>query len=80
MSHPPILEDEELMLLLYEIKQVYGDINIDCLKKAHKDDPFKFPSYKTFERRFGGVKQIWSDEFKELMQDVIKTHNGGANE
>jgi hypothetical protein len=51
-------EEEDLIALLLEIDQHYGDITIATLKQAHLDLPDKFPNYKTFERRLGGIKKI----------------------
>ena len=52
------LDEEDLVSLLKEIKNKYGNISIKSLKQAHIDNPSKYPSYKTFERKLGGVKNI----------------------
>ena len=50
--------DEELKEKLKQISSKYGSLSVDSLKKASKEDPKNFPSYKMFERRFGGIKNI----------------------
>ena len=50
--------DEQLKGILQLISVKYGSISVDSLKKASKDKPTDFPSYKMFERRFGGIKNI----------------------
>ncbi len=52
------IEDEELIELLKAINVTYGSITIETLKKAHSQNPELYPSYKMFERRFGGIKAI----------------------
>jgi len=50
--------DEQLKEKLRKISEVYGSVSVESLKKASKEDPKTFPSYKMFERRFGGIKSI----------------------
>lgn len=50
--------EEDLIAMLVEIDAKYGDLTIEFLKQAHIESPDKFPTYKTFERRFGGIKKI----------------------
>lgn len=54
---------ERLKVLLYEIKIKYGVLSLETLKKAHESEPFRFPSYKTFERKLGNIRQIQSERF-----------------
>ncbi len=49
---------EKLKNLLKEINTVYGGVSIENLKKANVEHPEKFPSYKTYERKLGGIKNI----------------------
>jgi predicted transcriptional regulator len=58
MGRRETYEDEMLVAMLIEIDEKYGDLSIEILKKAHKESPDKFPTYKTFERRLGGIKKI----------------------
>ena len=58
MGRRETFEEEELIAMLKAIDEKYGDITIGTLKQAHKEDPNKFPAYKTFERRLGGIKKI----------------------
>jgi len=51
-------QEEDLVAMLKEIDKKYGDLTIGTLKQAHLEDPEKFPTYKTFERRLGGIKKI----------------------
>ncbi len=51
-------EEEDLIVMLTEIDTRYGDLTIETLKRAHIEFPDKFPTYKTFERRLGGIKKI----------------------
>lgn len=51
-------DENKLKTLVKEIKQIYGDMSIVVLKKASEEHPEKYPSYKTFERKLGGIKNI----------------------
>jgi len=53
-------EYDELKLkkLIKEIEQLYGILSIETLRKASSEYPEKYPSYKTFERKLGGIKNI----------------------
>jgi hypothetical protein len=51
-------EEEQLLVMLAEIDVKYGDLTVEILKQAHRESPEKFPAYKTFERRLGGIKKI----------------------
>ena len=53
-------EYDELKLksLVKEIQQLYGSVSIDTMKRASTEHPEKYPSYKTFERKLGGIKNI----------------------
>ena len=67
MGRKEIYEERDLVILLAEIDVKYGDLTIDILKQAHREAPDRFPSYKTFERRLGGIKKIryMKEFFKE---------------
>lgn len=53
-------EYDELKLKNFakEIRQEYGVMSLEVLKKASIEHPEKYPSYKTFERKLGGIKNI----------------------
>lgn len=51
-------EEMKLRQFVKEIQQIYGVLSIETLKKASLDYPEKYPSYKTFERKLGGIKNI----------------------
>jgi hypothetical protein len=65
MGRPKTYTDEELIALLANIHIKYGYIGVDTMQKAYADAPFEFPSYKMFERRLGGMKNIGSAEFRK---------------
>jgi hypothetical protein len=50
--------DEQLKEKLNSIVVKYGSLSVESLKKASEEDAEQFPSYKMFERRFGGIKTI----------------------
>ena len=56
-------EVEKLKVLLIEIKNKYGVLSLETLKKAHENEPFRFPSYKTFERKLGNISRIKDENF-----------------
>ena len=51
-------EEAKLKVLIGEIKQKYGVLSLETLKKAHESEPLRFPSYKTFERKLGNISII----------------------
>jgi hypothetical protein len=63
MARPAAYQDEDLMILLYEINKRYGYVSVETMQMAHEDDPYRYPSYKMFERRFGGVRKMVTKEF-----------------
>jgi len=54
-------ETTKLKSLVKEIQQSYGVLSLKTLQQANTDNPEKYPSYKTFERRLGGMKNIKKD-------------------
>ena len=51
-------DELKLKIIVKEIEKLYGEISLEILKKASKEHPEKYPSYKTFERKLGGIKNI----------------------
>lgn len=58
MSRHEDFDENKLKSLIKEIRQLYGSLSIEVLNRAFKEHPNKFPSYKTFERKLGGIKNI----------------------
>ncbi len=58
MSRHEDFDENKLKGLIKEIRQLYGVLSIETLKRASEEHPNKFPSYKTFERKLGGIKNI----------------------
>ena len=58
MGRHETFEIESLRVSLVEIKTKYGEISVQTIKKAHLNEPFRFPSYKTFQRRMGNIDKI----------------------
>ncbi len=71
MGRPRNYENEELIELLAHIENEYGFIDIANMKKAHQDDPYRFPSYKMFERRFGGMIVISHPDFRMKLKPYL---------
>lgn len=51
-------EESKLKAIVKEIQQNYGVLSIETMKRANQENPGKYPSYKTFERKLGGIKNI----------------------
>lgn len=62
MSRYEEYDELKLKSLIKDIKQFYGVLSFETLKKASKEHPEKYPSYKTFERKLGGIKNIKKNE------------------
>jgi hypothetical protein len=75
-GRPQINEDDELLILLYEIKKKYRKITIETMSVAHETEPFRYPSYKTFLRRFGSLKVIKSEDMLNKIKKIGKLYGG----
>ncbi len=58
MSRHEEYDELKLKNLIKEIAQLYGGMSVAILKRASTEHPEKYPSYKTFERKLGGIKNI----------------------
>lgn len=58
MSRYEEYDELKMKQLVKEIRQLYNGLSLEILKKASVEHPEKYPSYKTFERKLGGIKNI----------------------
>jgi hypothetical protein len=58
MGRHETFETRQLEVLLGEIKEKYGVLSLETLKRANLEDPQRIPSYKTFIRKLGGIRTL----------------------
>jgi hypothetical protein len=76
MARPKRFTDEELLDILATVEVKFGYIDVAMVEKAHAENPFEFPSEKTFKRRLGGMRTFNTPEFRERLQPHIDKLKG----
>ena len=51
-------DENKMKAFIKEIQQIYGSLSVEVINRANAENPRKYPSYKTFERKLGGIKNI----------------------
>lgn len=76
MARPRRFTDEELLDILATIEIKHGWLAVDTIEKAHAENPFEFPSEKTFKRRLGGLRTFNTPDFRDRLQPHLDKLKG----
>jgi len=58
MSRHEDYDEKKLKELVKEIQQRYVVLSVDTFNRANTENPERFPVFKTFQRKLGGIKDI----------------------
>jgi hypothetical protein len=61
MSRHEDYDEKKLKSLVKEIQQRYVVLSLETFNRANSENPERFPVFKTFQRKLGGIKDIKRD-------------------